>query len=53
MNEITIDIWGFFVTALIIWCLFTGRIELWVAIIFLISKFNLKITRKWPTRYTK
>lgn len=53
MNSITIDIWGFFVTALIIWCLVTARIELWVAIIFLLSKFNFKVTRKWPTKSIK
>jgi hypothetical protein len=53
MNTITVDVWGVFVTALIIWCLFTGRIEFWVAVIFLVSKFNLKISRKWGTKSTK
>jgi len=52
MKEITIDVWGFFVTALIVWCWATARIEMWVAIIFLLSKFNVKLSRKWPTKYT-
>jgi hypothetical protein len=53
MNSISFDVFGFFVTALIIWCLITSRIELWVAIIFLLSKFNFKVKIKWPTKSIK
>lgn len=48
ITELTVDIWGMFITALIIWCWSTARIELWVAILFLLSRFSAKVSFKWP-----
>lgn len=53
LNELTVDIWAFFIMSLIIWCWATARIELWVALLFLLSKINAKISFKWPEKYIK
>lgn len=53
ITEMTIDFWGIFITALIIWCWVTGRIEMWVALIFLLSRLSAKLSLKWPSKSTK
>lgn len=52
ISEIAIDVWGLFIVALIIWLWATARIEMWVALLFLLSRVSAKISFKWP-RSTK
>ena len=52
ITDISIDLCGIFLMALIIWCWATARIDVWVAMLFILSRFSAKF-KHTCRRYTK